>query len=130
MTRTIVALAVLSLVIGFVMWQRRRRVPVKQPDITIIPAPEPPVEPIDAETYELVDAGIPEELIDQYVAAKERSWWDRNKYGVGLLGVGAGGLAYLYRQNETRKRHLREMYGDLLMREQLTLQEEALKKCA
>ena len=127
MKRTIVALAVLSLVIGFVMWQRRRRAPVKQPEVTIIPAPEPLVEPMDAETYELVDAGIPGEMIDQYVAAKERSWWDRNKYGVGLLGVGASGLAYWHRQNETQKRHLREMYGDLLMREQLTLQERALK---
>ena len=80
MTRTIVALAVLSLVIGFVMWQRRRRAPVKQPEVTIITAPEPVVEPMDAETYELVDAGIPEELIDQHVAAKEASWWERNKY--------------------------------------------------
>ncbi len=126
MTRTIVALAVLSLVIGFVMWQHRRRAPVKQPEVTIIPAPEPPVEPMDAETYELVEAGIPEEIIDQYAAAKERSWWDRGKYGVVAL-VGASGLAYWHRQNETQKRHLREMYGDLLMREQLTLQERALK---
>ena len=126
MTRTIVALAVLSLVIGFVMWQRRRRAPVKQPEVTIIPAPEPPVEPMDAETYELVDAGIPEELIDQYVASKERGLWDRGKYGVVAL-VGASGLAYWHRQNETQKRHLREAYGDLLMREQLTLQERALK---
>jgi hypothetical protein len=126
MTRTIVALAVLSLVIGFVMWQRRRRAPVKQPEVTIVPAPEPVVEPMDSETYELVDAGIPEELIDQYVASKERGLWDRGKYGVVAL-VGASGLAYWHRQNETQKRHLREAYGDLLMREQLTLQERALK---
>jgi hypothetical protein len=92
MTRgTIVALAVLSLVIGFVMWQRRRLAPVKQPEVAIIPAPEPLVEPMDTETYELVEAGIPEEVIDQHVAAKEASWWERNKYkaaGIGVVGTG------------------------------------------
>ena len=105
MTRTIVALAVLSLVIGFVMWQHRRRAPVKQPEVTIIPAPEPPVEPMDAETYELVDAGIPEELIDQHVAAKEASWWERNKYKAAGIGVGVvgTGLAYkFYSQRPSR----------------------------
>ncbi len=105
MKRTIVALAVLSLVIGFVMWQRRRRAPVKQPEVTIVPAPEPPVEPMDAETYELVDAGIPEELIDQHVAAKEASWWERNKYKAAGIGVGVvgTGLAYkFYSQRPSR----------------------------
>jgi hypothetical protein len=110
MTRTIVALAVLSLVIGFVMWQRRRRAPVKQPEVTIITAPEPVVEPMDMETYELVEAGIPEELIrsfiDQHAAAKERGWWDRSKYDLATAAtLGALGWAGWRWLDEAEKRH-------------------------
>ena len=96
MKRTIVALAVLSLVIGFVMWQRKRPRCVSQPEVTILPAPEPLVEPMDAETYELVEAGIPEELIDEYVAANEAGWWDRNKYNVASAGVVTGLALAMY----------------------------------
>ncbi len=112
MTRTIVALAVLSLVIGFVMWQRRRRAPVKQPEVTIVPAPEPPVEPMDAETYELVEAGIPEELIRSFIdqhAAKERDWWDKSKYNMATAAtLGALGWAGWRWLDEAEKRHSSE----------------------
>ena len=122
MARTLVALAVLLLVIGFVMWQRRR--PMRVPKATVLPEPEPPEEPKDTEIDELVDAGIPEELIDQYVAANEGSWWDRNKYkAAGTVFVGAGGAAYLHWRNETENRRLREMYADVKMREHLARQQ-------
>ena len=122
MARTLVAMAVLLLVIGFVMWQRRR--PLRVPKVTILSPPEPPEEPIDTETYELVDAGIPEELINQYVAAKEGSWWDRSIYkAAGAVFVGAGAAAYLHWRNEAEKQRLREMLAESRRRERTRQQQ-------
>ena len=118
MARTLVAMAVLLLVIGFVMRQRRR--PLRVPKVTVLPAPEPK----DAEIDELADAGIPEELIDQYVAAKEGSWWDRSIYkAAGAVFVGAGAAAYLHWRNEAEKQRLREMLAESRRRERTRQQQ-------
>jgi hypothetical protein len=136
MKRTIVALAVLSLVIGFVMWQRRRRAPVKQPEITINPgpAPEPPVEPMDSETYELVEAGIPHELINQYVAAKKRGWWDRSKYDL-ATGATLGALGWASWRwlepwlDQAEKRHYRKLHQMRAEQELLQWKLPRQRKC-
>jgi hypothetical protein len=114
MTQSLVV-AVLLLLIGFFVLQRRQPIHVKQPKVTIIPAPEPPEEPIDAETYELVEAGIPHELIHQYVAAKERSWWDRSKYdlatGATLSALGWASWRWLEPWlDQAEKRHYRKLH--------------------
>ena len=117
-----VAFVVVLLLVVWAMRRKRRVAP--EPEVVYVP-PTPPVSALDTETYELVEAGIPEELIDQYVAAKERSWWDRNKYkAAGTVFVGAGGAAYLHWRNETEKRRLRKMYGALRRNEQETLRRE------
>jgi hypothetical protein len=126
MARTLVALAVLLLVIGLVMWQRRR--PPCVPKVAILPAPEPPKELRDTEIDELVDAGIPEEFIDQYVAAKERSWWDRNKYKAAGTALVGGGLTYMHWRNETEKLN-RKVKSDLEKRERIRQQQQKNPQC-
>ncbi len=101
------AFAAVLLLVLLSMRLKRRVAP--EPRVVYV-QPTPPVRTLDPEEYELINSGIPDGYIDDYVATKRQGWLGRNKYKVGAaLGSGALGLAYW--QRYIRKRELGERHA-------------------